>query len=183
MIRTHAIPDAFSPAECERLLAVVAEAPANDARLVGRQTDHNQRRASLVWVEDLDEVDWVMDRIVTLVAEANRTVFDFSLTEFAESAQVASYDADVGGHFDWHSDIGDGRLAGRRKLTMVVQLSDPASYEGGMLEIMPSGHVIAASTARGAAVLFPSYLLHRVTPITRGQRQSLTIWAHGPAFR
>jgi PKHD-type hydroxylase len=183
MITVHAIPDAFAPADCDRLLAAVRAAPANEARLVGRETNHNLRRASLVWVEDLPDAGWVMDRIVAIAAEANRESFRFDLDEFAESAQVAAYDAGREGHFAWHSDIGDGPLAARRKLTMVIQLSDPANYEGGQLEIMPSAVTVAANAARGAATVFPSYLLHRVTPVTKGTRHSLTIWAHGPAFR
>jgi PKHD-type hydroxylase len=183
MISVHAIPQAFPPDDCDRLVAAVRAAPANDARLVGRETNHNLRRASLVWLEDLPEAGWVMDRIVALAAKANRETFRFELEEFAESAQVAAYDAGREGHFAWHSDIGDGPLAARRKLTMVIQLSDPADYEGGRLEIMPSSATLSADTARGAATVFPSYLLHRVTPVTTGTRHSLTIWAHGPAFR
>ncbi len=183
MIFVRSIPDAFSPADCDRLLSAVADAPAEDARLVGRATDHNLRRARLVWVEDLPGADWVMDRVVQAVAMANRDTFRFDLEDFAESAQVAAYDAGREGHFAWHSDIGDGPLAARRKLTLVIQLSAADAYEGGRLEIMPSAHVVAADPARGAATVFPSYLLHRVTPVTRGTRHSLTVWAHGPAFR
>jgi hypothetical protein len=106
-----------------------------------------------------------------------------ALTDFAERAQVARYGAEQAAHFDWHSDIGAGALAARRKLTMVVQLSDPASYAGGVLEVWPDGHVREALRSRGTAAVFPSFLLHRVTPVTAGERWSLTIWAHGPAFR
>ncbi len=155
----------------------------SDARLVGRETNHNLRRAGLVWVDDLPDAAWVMDQVVRIIAEANREAFRFDLDEFAESAQVASYEAAREGHFDWHSDIGDGPLARKRKLTMVVQLSAPDSYEGGRLEIMPSGHVVTAHPEIGSAAVFPSFLLHRVTPVTKGTRHSLTIWAHGPAFR
>lgn len=183
MLAVHTIPDAFSPADCGRLLEAVGKAPANDARLVGRETNHNLRRASLVWVDDLPDAGWVMDRIVRIMAEANRDAFRFDLDEFAESAQVATYDAAREGHFDWHSDVGDGPLAAKRKLTMVIQLSPPGDYEGGRLEVKPSAHVLAANAARGAATVFPSFLLHRVTPVTSGTRHSLTIWAHGPAFR
>ena len=42
---------------------------------------------------------------------------------------------------------------------------------------------VTAGIARGTATLFPSYMLHRVTPVTEGIRHSLTVWAHGPAFR
>ena len=114
---------------------------------------------------------------------ANRDVYGFDLTEFAESPQVARYGAEREGHFSWHADIGDGRLAARRKLTMVVQLSDSADYAGGALEIMPSAQAVSAARERGSATLFPSFLLHRVTPVTEGERYSLTTWAHGPRFR
>lgn len=183
MIHVHTRPQAFTPEECRRLRLIAEGATPSDARLVGRARDHNLRRADLVWLDDLPEAGWAMDRIVTLVAEANREGFGFDLTEFAESPQIARYGAEREGHFDWHSDVGDGPLAGKRKLTMVVQLSEPGDYEGGTLEVMPSAQVIRAEKALGAACLFPSYLLHRVTPVTRGARQSLTVWAHGPAFR
>jgi PKHD-type hydroxylase len=36
-----------------------------------------------------------------------------------------------------------------------------------------------ASKERGTVHLFPSYMPHKVTPITRGTRYSLVIWVHG----
>lgn len=97
--------------------------------------------------------------------------------------QVAWYGADSAGHFDWHADIGDGPLARRRKLTIVAQLSDPADYDGGALELNPAGRPVEAPRGFGDAVLFPSFVLHRVAPVTRGARYSLTLWAHGAPFR
>ena len=66
---------------------------------------------------------------------------------------------------------------------MVVQLSEPSAYTGGKLELMPGAGTIVADCAQGTATLFPSFVLHRVTPVTEGERRSLTIWCHGPAFR
>jgi PKHD-type hydroxylase len=141
------------------------------------------RRADVVWLDDIPGTSWVMDRIIDLVREVNTRVFDFDLREFAESPQVARYDAAREGHFDWHTDIGDGPVAGKRKLTIVVQLSEPGNYEGGALEVMRGSAVVEATRDMGAATLFPGFLLHRVTPVTGGTRHSLTVWAHGPAFR
>jgi len=112
-----------------------------------------------------------------------RAAFGFDLTEFAESPQVARYGAEREGHFDWHSDIGAGALAARRKLTIVVQLSEPEGYAGGGLELWPDAHVRQVPRVQGQAVVFPSFVLHRVTPVTLGTRWSLTLWSHGPAFR
>ena len=126
---------------------------------------------------------WVMERLIDVVRTSNRNWFDFDLREFAESPQVASYDATNGGHFTWHSDIGDGPMAQKRKLTLVAQLSKPGSYDGGDLEVMPGAHIIAANRTQGSITIFPSFYLHQVTPVRRGTRHSLTVWAHGPKFR
>lgn len=153
------------------------------AGLVGGRRDDRVRRADLAWLDERARAEWVAGRLVALVAQANRAHFGFDLDDFAESAQVARYGAERQGHFAWHSDIGEGPVARRRKLTVVVQLSDPGDYEGGALEIWPDGAQQQAPREQGAAIVFPAFVLHRVTPVTRGTRHSLTIWAHGPALR
>jgi len=183
MIQIHTVAAAFTPEDCARITTLAAEAPARDAGLTRRTTDHALRRADLVWLDDVAGADWVMDKIIATLREANRRVYGYDLTDFAESAQVASYRADRQGHFDWHCDIGDGPLAARRKLTMVVQLSEPSAYTGGRLELMPGAGIVTGDAAQGSATLFPAFVLHRVTPVTDGARYSLTIWCHGPAFR
>lgn len=183
MLAPYSIDAAFSAVECGRIADLAALAPEREAALVGGHADPGRRRAEIAWLDEAPDTAWVMDRIVALVRQSNRERFGFDLTDFSESPQVARYRAAREGHFDWHADIGDGRLAARRKLTLVVQLSEPGAYDGGRLEIMPSAAVLRADKAQGSAVLFPAFLLHRVTPVTRGERLSLTIWAHGPAFR
>lgn len=182
-MNVHSIDDRFTPAECSAIVNAVASAPAREALLVGQNRDHNLRRAKLVWLDEIDGMAWVMERLIDVVRTSNRNWFDFDLREFAESPQVASYDATDGGHFTWHSDIGDGPMAQKRKLTLVAQLSRPGSYDGGDLEVMPGAHIIAANRTQGSITIFPSFHLHQVTPVTRGTRHSLTVWAHGPKFR
>ncbi len=177
------IPQALTAAECDALIVLCQSAPMKEAGLVRQTTASHIRRAELSWLDDLPEADWVMDRMMRLTAQANREAFGFDLTEFAESPQIARYGAEREGHFDWHSDIGSGALAAKRKLTIVVQLSDPADYGGGTLELRPDSFVRQAPQDRGTAIIFPSFVLHRVTPVTTGTRWSLTLWSHGPAFR
>lgn len=177
------LPDALTPGECDALIATVQAHQMKEAGLVKGQTAPDIRRADIGWLDDLPDTAWVMDRMIGIVARANRTGFGFDLTDFGESAQVARYGAERQGHFDWHSDIGAGTWAAKRKLTIVVQLSDPEAYDGGALELRPDSNVTTAPRARGLATIFPAFVLHRVTPVTAGTRWSLTLWAHGPAFR
>ncbi|WP_426033621.1 2OG-Fe(II) oxygenase [Cypionkella sp. TWP1-2-1b2] len=176
-------PDALSPDECDRLITLIAAHHLKDAGLVGGTTAHSIRRAEIAWLDDIAEAAWVLDRMISLTAQANREAFQFDLTDFGESPQVARYTAEREGHFDWHSDIGAGNWAAKRKLTIVVQLSDPTTYEGGTLELRPDSNITQAPRTRGTATIFPSFTLHRVTPLTSGTRWSLTLWSHGPAFR
>lgn len=179
----HLVPDALSGEDCQRLVALCTDAPRREAALVSGKTAPDIRRASLVWLDDVPATAWAMDRMTTAIAAANRERFGYDLREFGESAQVAAYAASEQAHFDWHSDIGAGHWAAQRKLTAVVQLSAPEEYEGGLLEVWAGHAPDAAPLLQGGAVVFPAQMLHRVTPVTRGTRWSLTLWAHGPAFR
>ena len=175
--------NALTAAECDALVSLVQSHQMKDAGLVRATTAHDIRRAEIAWLDDIPEAAWVLDRMISHTAAANRAAFQFDLTDFGESPQVARYGAERQGHFDWHADIGAGQWAAKRKLTIVVQLSDPAGYEGGALELRPDSNVTEAPRARGTATIFPSFVLHRVTPVTLGTRWSLTLWSHGPAFR
>jgi len=177
------IPAVFSADECRGIIAAALAGNFRDAGLVGGSRDTNTRRSRIFWLDDEGESAPTFRRLFDTVADANRRHFDFRLEEFAERMQVAWYGAEPGGFFDWHVDFGDGPVARRRKLTVVVQLSEGASYEGGDLETNADGIVRKASRAIGSALMMPSFVLHRVAPVTRGERYSLTLWSHGPAFR
>ena len=183
MLSLHAMPDAFTTSECELIIATISKAPTDEALLVGRNKDHNLRKAELVWTDNVVGMEWVMERLIELVRRSNRDQFDFDLREFAESPQVAIYKSSDSGHFAWHSDIGSGPASGKRKLTLVLQLSGADTYEGGDLEIMPGAQILTASRAQGGVSVFPSFTLHQVTPVKSGIRYSMTVWAHGPVFR
>jgi PKHD-type hydroxylase len=176
------IPGVFSHDECGRIIAAALAGAFEDAALVGGLQVENMRRSRLFWLDEVGREAWVFRRLLDMIAEANRHHFAFRLEEFAEKVQVAWYGAEPGGFFDWHVDMGDGATAARRKLTAIIQLSDGCSYDGGDLETNADGHIRGADRAIGSGLLMPSFVLHRVTPVTRGERYSLVLWAHGPDF-
>lgn len=172
----------FSISECMTLRSL-ATATLAAAALVGGVRVSEIRSAEIAWLDHEGEAAWALDRCLRAVADANRESFGFEIEEFQEPMQTARYAASESGHFDWHMDVGDGPIAMRRKVTIVAQLSDPGDYEGGRLEINVDGRPRAASIEQGSAIVFPSFALHRVEPVSEGERWSLTLWAHGPTFR
>lgn len=180
---THSVETLFSKAQTTEIIRLSEAGKTNRGELVGGIRHDNIRRAEISWLDDRGTAAWVMDRIVDAVAQANRDLFDFDITDFKEKLQVAAYDEDDAGHYDWHSDIGDGQIASQRKLTIVTQLSPADAYQGGALEISLGSGAYQAKRDQGSATLFASFMLHRVIPVSRGKRYSLTCWCHGPHFR
>ncbi|WP_420335910.1 2OG-Fe(II) oxygenase [Roseibium sp.] len=180
---TYALPCLFTPSECDEIITLSEGETQDSGGLVGGVQQGNIRRARISWLDDEGPASWVMRRIMEAVAQANREVFDFDINEFRERLQVARYDDSEAGHYDWHSDIGEGRIAQFRKATIVTQLSPAGAYEGGGLEINLGNRIMSAPRDQGSAIVFASFMLHRVVPVTKGTRTSLTCWSHGPRFR
>ena len=93
------------------------------------------------------------------------------------------------GKYDWHIDVGPGAVPSMRKLSYSILLN-PGEYEGGEFISKIGRSDIAFESVgnhgeedlTGTMILFPSYLLHRISPITKGTRYALVGWAHGNSF-
>jgi PKHD-type hydroxylase len=70
-----------------------------------------------------------------------------------------------------------------RKLSFVLQLSDPNEYEGGELQFYFGGDPLVAKKQKGIITFFPSNSLHECTPVTFGERYVIVGWVHGPPFK
>ncbi len=191
--RTHqVVPRVFSPAQCRRIIELADGLAVDSGDLVGADgaTDVEQfRRSRLSWLPFDERSAWVYEKLAE-VAERTNQMWRFDLTGFTEDLQVTRYD-EPGAFYTWHQDGLDGEVAGR-KLSMVVQLTDPTTYEGAELELLEvvedygdeqAAAWRTATRRQGAVVAFPAFEYHRVTPLVRGERRSLVCWVGGPPFR
>lgn len=146
--------------------------------------DTSIRRSGLNWMPNNQETQWVFEKLGHIISSLNAQFFRFDLRGFGEHIQLTNYDSSENGMYGWHVDMGPNMNSPCRKLSLVLQLSDPVEYEGGVLELQPHGKdVIKMRKQRGLVVAFPSWTLHQVTPVTQGSRQSLVAWITGPAFK
>lgn len=140
----------------------------------------NIRRSQVSWLENNSDTKWVFEKLAHVVSQLNVDGFRLDLTGFGEQLQLTNYDQSENGMYGWHQDYGTGIS---RKLSLSVQLTDPSEYEGGNLQVMTTGNPVNIRKQRGLIAAFPSYVLHQVTPVTQGSRQSLVAWVSGPAFK
>jgi len=139
------------------------------------------RKSKIKWLHPNDDSSWLYDKILNMVVEANQSMWNFNLYSVIDSIQYTVY-SEGGGHYDWHMDIGPGSIS-HRKVSIVTQLSDPSEYEGGDLELWYGGGTIQIPKHKGLTVIFPSFSMHRVTPITKGTRKSLVLWVGGEHYK
>jgi PKHD-type hydroxylase len=138
------------------------------------------RRAELNWLFKDSECSWVFERLSHVAASLNADHFGFDLTGFGEAIQLTNYHESRQGTYKWHQDFSSEVS---RKLSMVLQLSEPSEYEGGELQILTSGQPMGVQKKRGLITAFPAWTLHQVTPVVKGNRQTLVTWVSGPEFK
>jgi PKHD-type hydroxylase len=178
----------FSPPECAELIRVgesLAMAPGQIGNGLDGQTEVNQDYRQVLTCAILPEqAPWAYERLRDKVSLANNDFFRFDLNGLHEHLIFLRYDFDETkpGKYEWHQDIGGG-MSSLRKLSTVTQLAEPEDYDGCRLRMFSNRDFDPGHVGRGDTMIFPSYLPHCVTPITRGRRYSLVSWITGPAFR
>lgn len=171
----------FTDEQINEIIKLGDSLPLAPATLGSGGVDPTVRVSETGWVELNSDTVFIYDALAYIARHLNGQFFDFDLFGFAEHLQYTVY-RDNGGRYDWHIDRGNINLS-PRKLSLVLQLSDPSEYEGGDLEIFTASEPIKIEKRKGLVTAFPSFVLHRVTPVTSGVRRSLVVWLSGPKFR
>jgi PKHD-type hydroxylase len=136
------------------------------------------RECDMAWLQINAESQWLYDRIVNFTTKLNASTYQFKIDQRDQEIQLTRYMQ--GDFIDWHPDCGENGAA-TRKLAVSIQLSDDAEYDGGDLDFFCST-LNANARGQGSIIIFPAFLMHRVSHITRGIRWSLVTWLHGPRF-
>jgi PKHD-type hydroxylase len=162
-----------------------------------------KRDSDIVWMND----KWIYDAVHPYIHEANKLAGWNFEWDWSESCQFTKYG--VGQYYGWHCDsweepyqrkqnedgtypIDHGKV---RKLSVTISLTEPDEYVGGNLEFDFRNQIdwerdkkskIKECTEirpRGSIIVFPSFVWHRVAPVTKGVRNSLVVWNLGYPFK
>lgn len=171
----------FTPSECLQIINIGNSLSKNQGSIADSNPYNLQIRDSNVsWIVNGQNTKWIFDRLANAIMDLNNQFFKFDLYGFTESLQFTEYKAPTG-HYVKHIDRGAANHP--RKLSLVLQLSDSTTYIGGNLELHYQHNPVIAPKDIGKLIVFPSFTLHGVTPITSGTRYSLVSWISGPNFK
>jgi PKHD-type hydroxylase len=170
--------NAFSKEECQTIINI-----AKDKVLVKGTTmgESDVRDSKISWLYPVDKMEFVFRRVTDIVLNLNEKYFKFDLFGLNEGFQFTNYEA-PSGKYGKHIDRAINTSV--RKLSISIQLTNPEDYEGGELKLYDGeeeGTVMDKS--QGTLIMFPSYVLHEVMPITKGERNSLVTWVTGKQFK
>ncbi len=181
---------------CDKIIRHGISLQPKTAVIRESDVDEKLRKSNVSWFHTERWIGkWVIDGAKQV---CNQVGWD---TTWPESIQFTVYKA-PDGHYSWHQDchslnhseyVNNKDVNSRqRKVSIVSNITDPSEYEGGELEIIDptvppdapmENKIVKISKKRGQVCIFPSFLYHRVTPITKGTRYSLVCWLRGPEYR
>jgi len=178
--------DRLSSEICDEIIELGKELDVKEAGIFGASTEKVSNKKIRVskagWFPKGHTVEMLIHNYVAL---ANLdTGWNFKITG-KEIVQFGEYKTKA--FYNWHSDSTWNYKVPFRKLSVTVNLSDPKDYAGGNFEMKNvEGHILKMPMEefrkRGTVIVFPSFLKHRVTEVTRGTRYSLVQWLNGPDF-
>ena len=165
----------FTPEECAQIIAIGNSKLKKATVANGKDI----RDSQISWLFP-DDLEFAFCRISNTVLNLNSQFFNFDLFGMAEGLQFTRYDAPTG-HYGLHIDKMLNSTV--RKLSLTIQLSSPEDYEGGELALHFEKKADIMPKELGKMVVFPSYVLHEVRPVTKGTRYSLVAWVTGKPFK
>lgn len=179
----------FNKETCQKILDLGLQLPAQDAKLgVAGMNDYfnnDYRKSKIRFIQSTNtNFTFLFDEIMKMGMQANKDWFNFHITNLSY-IQLAEYDESYQGEYKKHHDVfwvnNDNY---HRKLTCVIQLSDPSEYEGGDFEMYDLNQYPDKEAIRqqGTAIFLPSFIPHAALPVTKGKRYSLAVWFEGPKW-
>lgn len=170
-----------SKQECEEIIKTCKQELLTDATVGGNmQVDAGIRRSKICFL-DKNKYKNIHENLWLRMSEANRSFFNFNIQD-SENIQFTEYDEKYEGEYKQHIDT-FWISQNHRKISCILQLSDPEEYEGGDFFLNATERPNMEEVKnQGTLLFFPSFLEHGITPVTKGTRYSLVCWFTGPHF-
>jgi PKHD-type hydroxylase len=179
----------LSKEKCKEIIDLAKYIPEQEAKVGINDSSRlsENRRSKIKFIEHYHySHEFLFDLLWKTARQANNDFFNFHITRL-NYVQLAEYHASYKGEYKDHHDVfwmnGDPNY--HRKLSCIIQLSDPNDYEGGEFELIDTDTKPEQIDIKqqGTIIFFPSFFMHRAKPVTAGVRYSIAAWFDGPKWR
>tara|TARA_R100000781_G_scaffold10968_1_gene10182 strand:+ start:394 stop:987 length:594 start_codon:yes stop_codon:yes gene_type:complete len=171
--------DIFTKEECEKIIEIANKKGFTKGETLGKKAQ-KVRASKISWLYNSDDLEWAFKRVTDVILNLNKRFFNFDIFGLYEGFQFTNYKAPSGRYGKHVDKMYNGVI---RKLSGSIQLTDPKKYEGGELYLYENEKGELMRQKQGTLILFPSYTLHEVKPVTKGERNSLVFWVTGKQFK
>lgn len=188
------VESAFSEEEVSLILAGLNESEREQAQIGGTTDSDDEsllkyRSSKVNFINYSKEYSWLFEKLNKIVEKVNEEYYNFDLNGY-DFVQYSEYYANENGHYDYHVDMMMDIIPQKdydflyRKLSFSLCLNQQdTDYFGGDFKIKTGAEDVSVKLNSGDMLLFPSFILHKVEPVTEGVRKSLVGWVVGPKFR
>jgi PKHD-type hydroxylase len=180
--------DGFTDEQLQKVIDYSLTQPTKKGEVFkagGEQETNAVRKSDIRFIDKAPDIAWFFEHMNNLIGILNERWYDYHLTGY-DYFQYTEYHAEEQGHYDWHMDMTTGSTtnwqSATRKLSLSLVLND--DYEGGEFQFNTGGEdrALVAEQKKGRILAFPSFIQHRVLPVTKGVRKSIVIWVVGPKW-
>ena len=176
----------FTLEECNKIIEIGRSQPKEDSKIFNKKQkitqEYDLRKSNVSWINFSNpDANFLFNKIETMLHQINQNNFGFENITLTEAAQYTEYGP--GDHYDWHMDCSVNMLTQPkvRKISMSLLLSPSNEYEGGDLSFIRQSKKLKLE--QGYATFFASFIMHKVSPVTRGLRKSLVMWFGGTPLK
>lgn len=177
----------FSEEEVDEICKICETFPKQSGYIADGVEDENARKSTIAWIHRDQNTDWFFSRIESAVNKLNCKFYGFDIFTL-NVLQYTLYENEQS-HYNWHWDMLIGNSLDnlhdvrQRKLSAILQLSNPDDYVGGDFEYNDGGISKTILKKKGLMTTFPSFVIHKVNPVESGIRKTLVAWFTGPDWR
>ena len=176
---------AFRSDECEWIISLSKNLVKRQGYKV-QSLEPRYRQVTAWGIDQTKETNWIWQRLINNVITANNRWWNYDIVGILETLELHYYDSTNNSstrkdYYDLHTD--NEYPFSCRKISFSVELSDPNTYQGAQLNLYVKETPSILPKTRGTMIMFPSFILHEVTPISEGKRWSLVGWVSGHQLR
>ena len=167
----------FSKDECDQILSTCVEELWLPSTVIGSKEFHQSKRQKLRG----DTAGFPFLNIREITKNANTEIYDFNLIGIIDQdfPQVFTYSEDD--FYNMHLELTP--MAPSRKITFIINLSDPTTYNGGDIEFLNIDTSQSELNDQGACLIFPSYTPYKINAVTNGVKRIIVGHVHGAIFK